>query len=141
MSENLNHQPEFDRLLGQLSDGRLGDDDLRRLGNLLELDATLRRQYLDYCQMHALLRSEHGLLTSWSVTAGQGKHDQHDLSRGWWSNRRLPISLAAAAILVALAVGLALLNANRPQSPFRGAETAVLSKAVGAQFAFGVNGE
>ena len=141
MNDTVNQQREFDRLLSQLSDGHLGEEDVRRLGNLLALNAALRRQYLDYCQMHALLRSEHGLLTSWSVTAGQGKHDPFDSSPRSWSNRRLTFRLAAAAIFMALAVGLALLNANRPQPPFRGAETAVLSRAVGAQFAYGVNGE
>ncbi len=141
MSDNLNQQPEFDRLLSQLSDGRLGEDDVRRLGNLLELDAALRRQYLDYCQMHALLRSEHGLLTSWSVTAGLREEDQMTASRKGQARRRRLLSLAAAAILMAVAVGMTLLNANRPHPPFRGAETAVLSKTVGAQFAYGVNGE
>jgi hypothetical protein len=141
MSDSQNQRHEFDRLLSQLSDGRLGDEDVRRLGQILELDAALRRQYLDYCQMHALLRSEHGLLTSWSVTAGQHEEDQHVSLRGGRRNRRLPLQLAAAAIFVAVAVGVAFLNADRQHPPFRGAETAVLSKSVGAQFAYGVSGE
>src|SRR3989304_10544365 len=58
MSDSQNQQHEFEGLLSQLSDGRLDEGDVRRLGNLLALDAALRRQYLDYCQMHALLRSE-----------------------------------------------------------------------------------
>jgi len=140
MIDSHHQQREFDRLLSQLSDGRLGAEEVRRLGNLLALDAALRRQYLDYCQMHALLRSEHGLLTSWSATAGQQEEDREVPSRGWWLNRRCQLRWAVAAIFIAVAVSIALLNANRPQSPFRGAETAVLSKAVGAQFAYGVNG-
>ena len=141
MSDSQNQQREFERLLSQMSDGRLGAEDVRQLGNLLAMDAALRRQYLDYCQMHALLRSEHGLLTSWSAAAGQHEDDQAGSSGRGWLSRRRPLRLAAAAIFVAVAVGVTLLNAERPQAPYRGAETAVLSRAVGAQFAYGVNGE
>ena len=143
MNDKQQQRPEFERLLSQLSDGRLNDDEVRRLGNLLELDPALRKQYLDYCQMHALLRSEHGLLTSWSVTSDQREEeDQADSTQSAVGGvRRLPLRLAAAAIFIAVAFGLTFLNANRPQPPFRGAETAMLTKAVGAQFAFGLNGE
>jgi hypothetical protein len=140
MNDKQQQRPEFERLLSQLSDGRLNDVDVRRLAALLELDPALRRQYLDYCQMHALLRSEHGLLTAWSATSDEHQaNDEADSSWIHWSNRRFPLRLAAAAAFVAVAVGLSFLNANRQQRPFRGAETATLTKAVGAQFAFGLN--
>ena len=141
MIDSQNQRREFDQLLIQLSDGRLGEGDVRRLGQLIELDAAMRRQYLDYCQMHALLRSEHGLLTSWSATAGQHEEYPEVSLRGSWLNQRLPLRWAVAAVFVAVAVGIAVLNADRQHPPFRGAETAVLSKSVGAQFAYGVNGE
>jgi Concanavalin A-like lectin/glucanases superfamily/FecR protein len=141
MIESPDQQHEFDRLLSQMSDGRLGEESIRRLGHLLALDGALRRQYVDYCQMHALLRSEHGLLTSWSANAGLPELNQTNSSRPGWLNRRLTLRLATAAVLMAVALGLAFLNANRAEPPSRGAETAVLSKAVGAQFAYGVNGE
>jgi hypothetical protein len=127
---------EFERLLGQLSDGSLSDDDHQQLGRLLESDRALRNRYLEYCQMHALLRSEHGLLTALATL------DQLDAST---QHRRIKVrtlfTWAAAASLLIVAVGLGLLAANREQPPFRGAETALLSKVVGARFEFGVNGE
>jgi hypothetical protein len=141
MIDRQNQQHEFERLLSQLSDGRLGDDGVQQLEELLVSDATLRRQYVDYCQMHALLRSEHGLLTSWSATIGQQEEGPDFSPRGWWRNRRLQFRLAAAAIFIAAASSIALLNVKSPQPPYRGAETAVLSKAVGARFAYGVNGD
>jgi hypothetical protein len=141
MIESEKQQHEFERLLSRMSDGQLGEENVRRLGHLLELDAALRRQYLDYCQMHALLRSEHGLLNSWSANAGQPEWNQLDASRNGWLNRRWTLRLAAAAVFMAVALGLAMLHASRPHPPVRGAEIAVLSRAVGAQFAYGVKGE
>jgi hypothetical protein len=144
MMDDSDQRREFDRLLSQLSDGRLGADDVRRLGSLLESDAELRRQYLDYCQMHALLRSEHGLLTSWSVTACRPDVDSFDNSlraKFRFLSRRASLRFATAAVFMVVALGLAVLHASRPQPPARGAETAVLSRAVGARFAYGVKGE
>jgi hypothetical protein len=141
MTERPEHQHEFERLLSQMSDGRFEEENVRRLGHLLELDVALRRQYVDYCQMHALLRSEHGLLTSWSANATHPEWDQTRSTRPGWLNRRLTLRLATAATFLAVALGIALLNANRPKPPMRGAETAELSRAVGARFAYGVNGE
>lgn len=136
-SQNL----EFERLLGQLSDGSLSAADHQQLGRLLESDRTLRRRYLDYCQMHALLRSEHGLLTALATPA-----DLADEAAGLSAqHRRIKVrtlfTWVAAASLLIVAVGLGLLAGNREQAPYRGAETAVLSKIVGARFEYGVNGE
>ncbi len=142
MNDNRQQRAEFDWLLSQLSDGRLGDDDMRRLGILLELNPALRKEYLHYCQMHALLRSEHGLLTSWSTTNSGGNDDGVGIASTSISPwQRIPYRFAAAAIFFAVALGLAVLNANLPQPPFRGVETATLTKAVGAQFAFVENGD
>lgn len=142
--------PEFKWLLSQLADGRLGDDDRRRLGKFLESDPELRKHYLEYCQVHALLRSEHGLLTSWSVPAERNAEDlhadtAHTISPGAaWnvaSNRNWPRRWALAATVAAVALGFTLWRIDRPQAPYRGAETATLTKTVGARFAYGVDGE
>jgi hypothetical protein len=143
MNDNQQPQPEFDRLLSQLADGRLSDDDRQQLGAMLECDPALRAKYLEYCQMHSLLRSEHGLLTSWSPAASQAGDAafRSELPRRPWSTRRLPFHLAVAASLIAVAVGLSVISATRSHMPYRGAETATLSKAVGARFAYGVDGK
>jgi hypothetical protein len=140
MIEETSRKLEFERLLSQLSDGQLGDGDLRRLGDLLELDAVLRRQYLDYCQMHALLRSEHGLLTSWTAHARDLTEDQVTTRGGNWLMPRRSLRWAAAAC-IAVSVGIATLIADWSRPPLRGAELAVLTKAVGARFAYGIDGE
>ncbi len=54
--EDRNIQLEFVQLLSLFSDGRLNDAELVRLGLLMQSDVELRKQYLEYCQMHALLR-------------------------------------------------------------------------------------
>jgi hypothetical protein len=141
MMDRQYEQLELERFLSQLTDGGLSEADVQRLGTLLEADPSMRRQYLDYCQMHALLRSEHGLLTSWSATPVEAEEDETERPLSRRSGLRTAGSLAAAAIFVAVAAGIGLLEFNRARPPFRGHETAMLSKAVGAQFAYGTNGE
>ena len=78
----------------------------------------MRRQYLDYCQMHALLRSEHGLLTSWSATAGRDRRrpSRYVRSAGG-SNRRTAIQFGCGRNLRGRGRrALACSNANRQQS-------------------------
>ena len=134
-------QLEFERLLRQLSDGVLEQADVARLGVLLEANPPMRRQYLDYCQMHALLRSEHGLLASWSTTADHADANWVEQRGGWRISRRLTFSFVAAAVFLLTACGVYFWEVNRPRLPYRGHETAVLSKAVGARFSYGSNGE
>jgi ferric-dicitrate binding protein FerR (iron transport regulator) len=56
--------PEFDALLGAMSEGTLDAAGRARLGEILRGDPEARRFYLEYCQMDALLRSAHGVLQS-----------------------------------------------------------------------------
>jgi hypothetical protein len=139
--DHPNDLDDFDRLLSQLLDRGLDPSGLQRLGILIESDRSLRRQYLEFCQMHALLRSEHGLLTSWSPTTNQINGEPNDILCESWRWRRQVVYFAAAAVFMFVAAGIWFLAVNRDRPPFRGAETALLSKAVGARFAYGVNGE
>ena len=138
--EDRNIQLEFAQLLSLFSDGRLNDAELVRLGLLMQSDVELRKQYLEYCQMHALLRSEHGLLMSWSprYTAPNtfSIRSLYD-----WIHFVGARRFAAAASLLFVATLLLLATYGRSQVPVRGAETAVVSKAVGARFAYGSDGE
>jgi Concanavalin A-like lectin/glucanases superfamily/FecR protein len=134
-------QSDFEQLLSRFSEGGLNPSEHNRLGLLIESDKSRRQQYLEYCQIHAILRSEHGLLTAWAPpTTRSGGERQNGLCQSWrW--RRQVVYLAAAAVFLIVVAGVSFLSINRNRPPFRGAEMAVLSKAVGAQFAYGVNGE
>jgi ferric-dicitrate binding protein FerR (iron transport regulator) len=136
-----NNQSEFERLLIRLSDNGLEVEELAALGTLIEGDRCLRRQYLEYCQMHALLRSEHGLLTAWSPSVTADDETPAIQTKRFWLRRIHIRHLATAAALFVAVTGIAMVTYGRLQVPSRGAVTAVLSKAVGARFAYGPNGE
>lgn len=91
--------------------------------------------------MHALLRSEHGLLTALATPADLADEAVGPSAHHRRIKVRTLFTWAAAASLLIVVVGLGLLAANREQPPYRGAETALLSKVVGARFEYGVNGE
>jgi len=55
---------EMAALLGAMTEARLDEAGRRRLAELVGREPEARRLYLDYCQMHALLRSAHGVLTA-----------------------------------------------------------------------------
>jgi Concanavalin A-like lectin/glucanases superfamily/FecR protein len=140
----MDHQSQandFARLLGRLSEGQLENSEVQRLGELIEADRILRKQYLEYCQMHSLLRSEHGLLTAWSPSPVGTEDDRHVSLRDSWISRGNAHWVAVAAVFMVVAMAAGFLKLQHDRAPFRGAETAVLGKAVGARFAFGSNGE
>lgn len=131
---------EFERLLSALTEGALEPADIERLDGMLRADAELRRRYFEHCQMHALLKSEHGLLVGWSSCGPDA--EEVALESGRRSRSRLAtFALATAATLAAAAAGLWWLSAEQSASPLRGERVATLSKTVGAEFAFGPNGE
>jgi ferric-dicitrate binding protein FerR (iron transport regulator) len=80
-------RPELEALLGALTEGRLDAEGKRRLAGILLEHPDARQVYLDYCQMHALLQSAHGVLQALHVPSA---------ARG----RRLGWIAAAAAVLV-----------------------------------------
>jgi len=51
---------ELQRLLMQLLDGTISEDEVQRLASLLRADAAARAQYHELIEIHALLRWEHG---------------------------------------------------------------------------------
>jgi hypothetical protein len=134
MINSHNKRLEFERLLSRMTEGALAQSEIGQLGVLIESDPTMRHEYLAYCQIHALLRSEHGLLSAWSATAVQVAEGAGEGSGRWWMTRRTAVYSAMAAVFIAVAAGISFLDVSRVDPPFRGAEVAVLSKAVGAKF-------
>jgi hypothetical protein len=139
--DNQSQKSDFERFLSRMSEGPLEASEVRRLGQLIEADRMLRRQYLEYCQMHSLLRSEHGLLTACSASPGGADEERQAPARRSWISRSQAYWVAAAATFLAVAAGVSFLKAQHDRTPHRGGETAVLGKAVGARFAFGSSGE
>jgi hypothetical protein len=131
---------QFELLLGRLADGGLDDDQLQQLGRFIEASEAFRSQYLEYCQMHGLLRAEHGLLASWGMPELDVSAPQQDLAR-----RRVPGGLPFLAIAAALLGVVATVywtgSRHESQPPFRGEPVAMLRKQVRAQFAYGPRGE
>jgi hypothetical protein len=139
MDGSISHS-DFEALLARMTEGALSDPEREQLSVLLLSDSDLRRRYLEHCQMHALLQSEHGLLAAWSSYVS----DADDVSNRVGHKRKSIVAgilLATAASLALAAGGVWWLRSEMPQQPLRGVEVAVLSKTVGAEFTFGPNGE
>ncbi|MCL4205718.1 MAG: FecR domain-containing protein [Pirellulaceae bacterium] len=86
---------EMAGLLGAMTDAALDDAERRRLAQLVREEPEARRLYLDYCQMHALLRSAHGVLAALEPPAGQRRRRV-----GWRAVGVAVLALAATAALV-----------------------------------------
>lgn len=82
-------RPELEALLAALSDGTLDAAAKKRLSQILREHPDARQFYLDYCQMHALLQSAHGVLQALEAPSAVRRR------RGIW------IAGAAALLLVA----------------------------------------
>src|SRR3712207_3807082 len=128
MSELVNQQ--FERLLSKLTDAVLDEGEIRELGALIASDARLRNRYLEYCQIHAMLRAEHGLLASWGVPDLEVVPAPRR-EKLW---RPMPwIAMCCAASVVAISA-VAAWNyaieqdvATTAQQPYRGADVARIS--------------
>ncbi len=86
---------EMAGLLGAMTDAKLDDAGRRRLAQLVREEPEARRLYLDYCQMHALLRSAHGVLTALEPPARKRQRGV-----GWMAAGVAVLALAATAAFV-----------------------------------------
>ena len=128
---------EFSALLAGVADRGLSDDQRQRLADLMAADRDLRRQYLEYCQMHAMLRYEHGV-----VVATQPNEIGVEMRRRTLlSKNRLAWFSAAAAVLLVVAAIIRPQRSQAPATPERGRPVATLKTAVGVQFDYGAHGE
>jgi ferric-dicitrate binding protein FerR (iron transport regulator) len=117
-------RPELEALLGALTEGRLETEGKQRLAAILREHPDARQFYLDYCQMHALLQSAHGVLQALQVPSAA-------------RSRRLAWSAAAAALLLLVGGALLLRGMSRIDASIasvqgsawvlRGGQRAVLS--------------
>jgi len=80
-------RPELEALLAAMTDGTLDAAGKKRLSTILREHPDARQFYLDYCQMHALLQSAHGVLQALEAPSSVRR-------------RRLAWAGAAAALLL-----------------------------------------
>jgi hypothetical protein len=145
MSER--NEQQLDVLLAKLSETALSKTERDQLGRLLESDPALRIRYLEYCQMHALLRAEHGLLASWGVPDLDATPALETGIFGSNSKRRwVALLCAVAAVVAIIAAGIWDYGhhdtlAVEVQPPYRGKAVARITKQVQAQFRYGPRGE
>jgi hypothetical protein len=138
----------FEELLSRLTDEGLDESEFAELGSFIESDSELRRRYLEYCQIHGLLRSEHGLLASWGVPELEVNQAASPANR-WrsWRNPAITMWLVAAALMAVMAIPIWRLASDdaTPTAaitpPYRGTPVARLTKQVRANFAYGPKGE
>lgn len=93
-------RPELEELLGAMSEGQLDAPGTKRLSQILQEHPDARQFYLDYCQMHALLESAHGVLQA--------------LENPALGRRRLLAWSAAAAAVVGIAGAFFLTKGSPP---------------------------
>src|SRR5438045_4746877 len=93
-------RPELEALLGAMAEGQLDGPGAKRLSQILKEHPDARQFYLDYCQMHALLQSAHGVLQALEAPSTVRR-------------RRLAWGAAAAALLIAAAAVLVLREVPR----------------------------
>jgi hypothetical protein len=150
MSEAAENR-QFETLLSRLGDADLTDAEATHLARLIEAKPSLRLRYLEYCQMHALLRAEHGLLTSWGVPEQEIETPPATpLARtltSWRIPRLVAVLCAVAAMVGFVGVGMWTYVPEKDSGPvdagppYRGKVVARLKKQVRAEFAFGPHGE
>jgi ferric-dicitrate binding protein FerR (iron transport regulator) len=90
---------EMAGLLGAMTDVALDDAGRRRLAQLVREEPEARKLYLDYCQMHAMLRSAHGVLSALEPPEGQRRRRVK-----WMAVAVAVLALAATAALVMVRV-------------------------------------
>ena len=90
---------EMAGLLGAMTDAQLEGPGRRRLAQLVCEEPEARRLYLDYCQMHALLRSAHGVLVALEPAEAPRRRPA-----GWQAVGVAVLALAATAMLLMVRV-------------------------------------
>src|SRR4051812_1428765 len=117
-------QADFEQLLSRLSETGLDSTERKGLALLIESDQSRRQQYLEYCQIHAILRSEHGLLTAWSPPSVHADEDLQGVVCKLWRWRRRVVCLTPAGRLP-LVGSSGLVLTHHPDPPLSGPAMAV----------------
>jgi hypothetical protein len=147
MNELVGFQ-HFEFLLNKLMDSGLDELELQELGRMIESNAALRQRYLEYCQIHGLLRAEHGVVASLDDPEELSFAAANATPRVRRAFRAMLLFCAAAGLLgVVSAIGVWLARDGEAPvtvelpKPYRGKVVARLARHVGARFEYGPAGE
>lgn len=94
---------ELRELLADLLDGELSEDARRRLNERLSRDPQLQALYLDFCETHAALSWEHGLVMADPVPPTRGIAPPRPDSISWMRVGTILGTLAATILVAAIA--------------------------------------
>jgi len=89
-------RPDLEALLAAMAEGQLDAQGARKLSLILKEHPDARQFYLDYCQIHALLQSAHGVLQAMGHPAGGRRR-----VLAWTAAAAAVLAVAGAAFYVA----------------------------------------
>ena len=128
----MNHQ-ELNNLLAKMTETGLNEAEKAQLADIIKTDSEARREYLEYCQIHAMLSENFGSLT----------HLQQDKAKPAKPKRliSLLLTLAAAIAFSFIVIYLSDNQGAAEAAPWRGERIALIEKSVSGEFQYGNNGQ
>jgi len=73
MTRPMNTSENLDRLIHLVVEGKASDEQRRELADVISADAAVRRRYVAYTQLHAMLTWEHASAPAGGVTPASGR--------------------------------------------------------------------
>ncbi len=95
--------PELQELVADLLDGELSEDARRRLGQRVSSDPQARALYLDFCETHAALSWEHGLVIADLAPSTRGNAPPNQNFFSWTRVGTVFGTLAAINLIAVIA--------------------------------------
>ncbi|MGI9427719.1 MAG: LamG-like jellyroll fold domain-containing protein, partial [Bythopirellula sp.] len=143
--QDTQYASEMDELLAALHATGLDRQQSERLARIVLDDPAARQQYRDHCQMHAMLKSEHGIVTAMSEVSQPDRGIRPLVN----AVRNASLFWYAVASAMAVAIGATfylapagpnvddrLLNPQVAQAAEAGVPAATLARAVGADLLY-----
>jgi hypothetical protein len=149
MGESSDKYRELKKLLADMLDGGLDADGRRRIAEFIREDKRARAFYLDYCQMHSMLRWENGLFVDKSVPpVYKTRIETKKKILAYRISRLAYVAAAAVIVCVGLLSMMFLTDGNDvhvseynenhvADPPSRGEDVGRITKISGASFAWG----
>jgi len=82
MTRQMNRSENLDHLIHLVVESKASDEQRRELADLISADAAVRRRYVAYTQLHAMLTWEHAQAPGRSVRASPCERRGKSAARG-----------------------------------------------------------